>query len=58
VGVLTAKAINIPINKNSCVICTKLLLKTKLKSVEPINDSIVIMESNINKDPNKVYKKK
>lgn len=45
-------------NKKSCVICMKLLLKTKLKSVEPINDSIVIMESNMNKEPNKVYKKK
>ena len=36
----------------------KLLLNTKLKSVDPIKDSIVIMESNINKEPNKVYKKK
>jgi hypothetical protein len=27
------------------------------KSVEPIIDSIVIMESSINKEPNKVYKK-
>lgn len=58
VGVLTANAINIPININNCVICTKLLLKTKLKSVEPIRDRIVIIESNINKEPNRVYKKK
>lgn len=58
VGVLTAKAINIPTNKNNCVICIKLLLNTKLKSVEPINDNIVIIESNINKEPRSVYKKK
>src|SRR5271170_3314447 len=28
------------------------------KSVEPIIDNIVIIESNINKEPNNVYKKK
>jgi|TARA_R110002051_G_C8527625_1_gene469030 hypothetical protein len=58
VGVLTAKAINIPININNCVKYTKFVLDKTLKSVQPIKDCIVIIDNNINNEPKNVYKKK
>jgi hypothetical protein len=58
VGVLTAKAINIPTNINTCVIYRKFVLDKTLKSVQPIKDCIVIIDSNINNEPKNVYKKK
>ena len=56
VGVFTANAIKIPINKNIWVLNTKFVLYKASKSVVPIIDDIVNIDSNKNKEPNKVYK--
>jgi hypothetical protein len=58
VGVLTAKAINIPANINNCVKKLKLVLYKASKSVVPIIEDIVNIESNKNKEPSNVYKKR
>jgi hypothetical protein len=57
-GVLTANAIRIPINKNTCVIYTKFVLDIISISVQPVNDETVIIDNNINNEPKNVYKKK
>jgi len=58
VGVLTAKAINIPQNKNNCVKKMKFPLNSVSKSLVLILDDILIMDNNKNKEPNNVYKNK
>jgi len=56
VGVFTAKAIKIPVNKNNCVKKLKLVLYKASKSVVPMIDDIVRIDNSKNKDPNSVYK--
>jgi hypothetical protein len=57
-GVFTAKATNIPINKNTCVIYAKSFLYIMSISVQPVKDETVIIDNNMNNDPKNVYKKK
>jgi hypothetical protein len=58
VGVFTAKAINTPINKNTCVIYFIFDFDKKSKSVLPKVDDITKIDNNKNNEPNKVYKNK
>jgi hypothetical protein len=48
----------IPANKNNCVKKLKLVLYKASKSVVPMMEDIVNMESNKNKEPSNVYKKR
>jgi hypothetical protein len=57
VGVFTAKAINIPINNIFCVLNSKFNLNKVSKSVLPIVEDVLKIDSNKNNDPHNLYKK-
>ena len=57
VGVFTAKAINIPKNKNTWVLYSKLSLNNVSKSVLPIVDEVLKIDNNKNNDPHNVYRR-
>jgi isopropylmalate/homocitrate/citramalate synthase len=58
VGVLTAKAINIHINKNTWLVYSKSNLNKTSKSVLPIIEDVLKIDNNKNKEPHTVYKKR
>lgn len=58
IGVLTPKAIIIPINKHTCRNKSKFILSKTSKSVLPEIEPIVRIDNNINKELAKVYKNK